>query len=129
MTVKFKFDYVLNLHSRNTYITAIERDGIDEETAYRKSLVQVNKGEIKSITKSKGGYAIVALKKNVPTLTTIEDYDEIIDAIQNANLAVDIMHQEKVYIFDGWEVDTDELSVCNDWSVIKDLEREGLENK
>lgn len=129
MTVKFKFDYVLNLHSRNTYITAIERDGIDEETAYRKSLVQVNKGEIKSITKSKGGYAIVALKKNVPTLTTIEDYDEIIDAIQNANLAVDIMHQEKVYIFDGWEVDTDELSVCNDWSVIKDLEREELENK
>ena len=127
MTVKFKFDYVLNLHSRNTYITAIERDGIDEETAYRKSLVQVNKGEIKSITKSKGGYAIVALKKNVPTLTTIEDYDEIIDAIQNANLAVDIMHQEKVFIFDDFVVDTDELNICNNWSEMKDIERELME--
>ena len=124
MTVKFKFDYVLDLHNRQSYITAIERDGIDEETAYKRSLVQINKGDIKSITKSKGGYANVILKKNVPTLATIEDYDEIIDVIQNANLAVDIMHQEKVYIFDGWEVDTDELNVCNNWSAMKDIERE-----
>lgn len=127
MTVKFKFDYVLDLHNRQSYITAIERDGVDEETAYKRSLVQVNKGEIKSVTKTKGGYAIVTLKKNVPTITTVEDYEEILDVIQNANLAVDIMHQEKVYIFDGWEVDTDELNVCNNWSEMKDIEREEME--
>lgn len=127
MTVKFKFDYVLDLHNRQSYITAIERDGVDEETAYKRSLVQVNKGEIKSVTKTKGGYAIVTLKKNVPTITTVEDYEEILDVIQNANLAVDIMHQEKVYIFDGWEVDTDELNICNNWSEMKDIEREEME--
>ena len=127
MTVKFKFDYVLDLHNRQSYITAIERDGVDEETAYKRSLVQVNKGEIKSVTKTKGGYAIVTLKKNVPTITTVEDYEEILDVIQNANLAVDIMHQEKVYIFDGWEVDTDDLNVCNNWSEMKDIEREEME--
>ena len=127
MTVKFKFDYVLDLHNRLTYISAIERDGVDEETAYKRSLVQVNKGEIKSVTKTKGGYAIVTLKKNVPTITTVEDYEEILDVIQNANLAVDIMHQEKVYIFDGWEVDTDELNICNNWSEMKDIEREEME--
>ena len=47
MTVKFKFDYVLDLHNRLTYINAIERDGVNEDIAYKRSLVQVNKGEIK----------------------------------------------------------------------------------
>ena len=35
MTVKFKFDYVLNLHNRNTYITSIERDGDKEDVAFK----------------------------------------------------------------------------------------------
>ena len=124
MTVKFKFDYVLDLHNRLTYINAIERDGVNEDVAYKRSLVQVNKGEIKSVTKTKGGYAIVTLKRNAPSITTVEDYDEILDAIQNANLALDIMHQEKVFIFDDFVVDTDELNVCNNWSEIKDIELE-----
>lgn len=128
MTVKFKFDYVLDLHNRLTYINAIERDGVNGDVAYKRSLVQVNKGEIKSVTKTKGGYANVALKRNAPSITTIEDYDEILDAIQNANLALDIMHQEKVYIFDDFVVDTDELNICNNWSEMKDIERELQEN-
>ena len=43
MTVKFNFDYVLNLHSRISYISAIERDGVDEEVSYKRSTVQVNR--------------------------------------------------------------------------------------
>ena len=124
MTVKFKFDYVLDLHNRQSYITAIERDGVEEELAYKRSLVQINKGDIKSITKTKDGAAIIIRKSINPPLTTVEDYDEILDAIQNANLALDIMHQEKVYIFDGFEVDSDELNVCNTWNALKDVERE-----
>lgn len=127
MTVKFKFDYVLDLHNRQSYITDIERDGIDEELAYKRSLVQINKGDIKSITKTKNGAAIIIRKSINPPLTTVEDYDEILDAIQNANLALDIMHQEKVYIFDDFVVDTDELNVCNNWSEMKDIERELME--
>ena len=127
MTVKFKFDYVLDLHNRQSYITAIERDGIDEELAYKRSLVQINKGDIKSITKTKNGAAIIIRKSINPPLTTVEDYDEILDAIQNANLALDIMHQEKVYIFDDFVVDSDELNVCNNWSEMKDIEREEME--
>ena len=127
MTVKFKFDYVLDLHNRQSYITAIERDGIDEELAYKRSLVQINKGDIKSITKTKNGAAIIIRKSINPPLTTVEDYDEILDAIQNANLALDIMHQEKVYIFDDFVVDSDELNVCNNWSEMKDIERELME--
>ena len=124
MTVKFKFDYVLDLHNRQSYITAIERDGLDEELAYKISLVQINRGDIKSITKTKDGAATIIRKSINPPLTTVEDYDEILDAIQNANLALDIMHQEKVYIFDGFEVDSDELNVCNTWNALKDVERE-----
>lgn len=127
MTVKFKFDYVLNLHNRQSYITAIERDGVEEEMAYKISLVQINKGDIKSITKTKDGAATIIRKTIGPPLTTVEDYDEILDAIQNANLALDIMHQEKVFIFDDFVVDTDELNICNNWSEIKDIERELME--
>ena len=58
MTVKFKFDYVLDLHNRQSYITAIERDGVEEEMAYKRSLVQINKGDIKSITKTKENLSI-----------------------------------------------------------------------
>jgi hypothetical protein len=57
-------------------------------------------------------------------LTAIEDYDEVIDTLQKANLALDIMRQEKVYIFDDFEVDDDELNVCEFWSTIRDEERE-----
>lgn len=126
MTVKFKFDYVLDLHNRQSYITAIERDGIDEELAYKKSLVQINKGDIKSITKNNDGTATIIRKSINPPLTTIEDYDEILDTIQNANLALDIMHQEKVFIFDDFVVDTDELNVCNTWNALKDEERDQM---
>ena len=127
MTVKFKFDYVLDLHNRQSYITAIERDGVEEEIAYKRSLVQINKGDIKSITKNKDGSSTIIRKSINPPLTTIEDYDEILDTIQNANLALDIMYQEKVYIFDDFVVDTDELNVCNNWSEMKDIEREEME--
>ena len=127
MTVKFQFNYVLDLHNRQSYITAIERDGVEEEIAYKRSLVQINKGDIKSITKTKDGSAIIIRKSINPPLTTIEDYDEIIDTIQNANLALDIMHQEKVFIFDDFVVDSDELNVCNNWSEMKDIEREEME--
>ena len=127
MTVKFKFEYVLNLHNKHSYVTAIERDGIEEEVAYRRSLVQIPNGDIKSVTKTSDGYAIVTRKSINPQLTTIESYEEILDAIQNANLALDIMHQEKVYIFDDFVVDTDELNVCNNRSEMKDIERELME--
>ena len=127
MTVKFKFDYVLDLHNRQSYITAIERDGVEEEVAYKRSLVQINKGDIKTITKNKDGSSTIIRKSINPPLTTIEDYDEILDTIQNANLALDIMYQEKVYIFDDFVVDTDELNVCNNWSEMKDIEREEME--
>ena len=124
MTVKFKFEYVLNLHNRNSYITAIEKDGVEEEIAFRRSLVQVNKGDVKSVVKTSDGSAIVTRRSISHPITTIETYDEVLDAIQKANLAVDIMHQEKVYIFDDFEVDSDELNVCNTWNALKDVECE-----
>lgn len=127
MTVKFKLDYVLNLHDRNSYINAIERNGINEEIAFKRSLVQINKGDIKSITKTSDGSAVIMRKdKSAGLLTTVEDYDDIIDNMQKANLALDIMRQEKVYIFDDFEVDDDELNVCESWSAIRDEERERL---
>lgn len=127
MTVKFKFDYVLVLHNRQSYINAIEKDGIDENTAFDRSLVQINKIDIKSINKNENGSATIIRKSINPPLTTVEDYDEILDTIQKANLAQDIMHQEKVYIFDDFVVDSDELNVCNNWSEMKDIEREEME--
>jgi bifunctional DNA-binding transcriptional regulator/antitoxin component of YhaV-PrlF toxin-antitoxin module len=126
MTVKFKFDYVLNLHNRNSYINYIEKDGVEEEIAFKRSLFQLNKGDIKSITKTSDGSAIIMMKNKEGLLTTVEDYDEIIDTIQKANLALDIMRQEKVYIFDNFEVDDDELNVCESWSAIRDAERDRL---
>jgi hypothetical protein len=126
MTVKFKFDYVLNLHNRNSYINYIERDGLEEEIAFKRSLVQLNRGDIKSVTKSSDGSAIIMMKNKEGLLTAVEDYDEVIDTIQKANLALDIMRQEKVYIFDDFEVDDDELNVCESWSAIRDEERDRL---
>lgn len=126
MTVKFKLDYVLNLHDRNSYINAIERNGINEEIAFKRSLFQLNKGDIKSITKSSDGSAIIMMKNNEGLLTAVEDYDDVIDTIQKADLALDIMYQEKVYIFDDFEVDDDELNVCESWSAIRDEERDIL---
>ena len=115
MEVKFKFDYVLNLHNRNTYITAIERDGDKEEVAFKRSLVQVNRLDIKSINKSSDGAAVLIMKTNTPPLKTVEEYNEVIDTIQRANIALEIMQKEKVYMFDGFEVDTDELSIIDGW--------------
>lgn len=126
MTVKFKFDYVLNLHNRNSYINYIERDGLEEEIAFKRSLFHLNNGDIKSITKTSDGSAIIMMKNKEGLLTTVEDYDEVIDTIQKANLALDIMRQEKVYIFDDFEVDDDELNVCESWCAIRDEERERL---
>ena len=126
MTVKFKFDYVLNLHNKNSYINYIERDGLEEEIAFNKSLIQLNKGDIKSVTKSSDGSAIIMMKNKEELLTAVEDYEEVIDTIQKANLALDIMYQEKVYIFDDFEVDDDELNICESWSAIRDEERERL---
>ena len=118
MEVKFKFDYVLNLHNRNTYITAIERDGDKEEVAFKRSLVQVNRGDIKTIEKSSDGAAIIILKTNMPLLKTVEEYDEIMDTIQKANIALDIIQKEKVYMFDSFDVDSDELNVVEGWKGI-----------
>ena len=112
MTVKFKFDYVLNLHNKHTYITAIERDGIDKEKAFKLSLVQINRCDIMAINKKSDGTSTILMKNSLPPISsTVEGYDEILDAIQNANLAVDMMHKEKVFIFDDFEVDDDELNV------------------
>lgn len=115
MEVKFKFDYVLNLHNRNTYITAIERDGDKEEVAFKRSLVQVNRSDIKSIDKTSDGAAVLIMKTNTSPLKTVEEYNEVIDTIQRANIALEIMQKEKVYMFDGFEVDTDELSIIDGW--------------
>ena len=125
MTVKFKFDYVLNLHNRISYINAIEKDGVEDEVAYRRSLTQVNRHDIRAIHKNSDGSATILMKKNnVAPLTTVEEYDEVLDTMQSANLAVDIMHQEKVYIFDEFEVDSDELNVCQNWRAMRDIEME-----
>ena len=128
MTVKFKFEYVLDLHNRHSYITAIEKDGVEEEVAYRRSLVQVKKGDVKAVSKASDGSAVVTRRSINPPITTIETYDEVLDTIQKANLALDIMHQEKVYIFDDFEVDSDELNVCDAWNALKDIEREDMDN-
>lgn len=120
MTVNFKFDYVLNLHDRNKYINLIEKDGMKEEDAFNRSLIKVNKYDIKSINKSFNGLAIIMFKNNSSSIiTTIEDYDEVIDVIQKANLALDIMRQERIYIFDEFEVDDDELNICEFWESMK----------
>lgn len=121
MTVKFKFDYVMYLHDRNIYINSIEKDGVEEEIAFNKSLVQLNKGDIKDITKSTDGSAIIKMKnKFAGLLTTVEDYEDVIEVMRKANIALDIMYQEKVYIFDDFKVDDDELDVCDSWRDIKD---------
>jgi predicted RNase H-like nuclease (RuvC/YqgF family) len=122
MTVNFKFEYVLNLHNKHSYIAASEKDGVEEDIAYRRSLVQIKKGDIKSVTKTSDGSAVIIRKSINPPLTTIEDYDEILDTIQKANLALDIMRQEKIYMFDDFEVDGDELNVCEAWHSLKDVE-------
>jgi hypothetical protein len=55
------------------------------------------------------------MKTNTPPLKTVEEYDDVIDTIQRANIALDIMQKEKVYIFDGFNVDTDELAIIDGW--------------
>lgn len=115
MEVKFKFDYVLNLHNRNAYITAIERDGDKEAVAFKRSLVQVNRLDIKSINKSSDGAAVLIMKTNTPPLKTVEEYNEVIETIQKANIALEIMRKEKVYMFDEFDVDADELDIVDGW--------------
>jgi hypothetical protein len=109
------------LHDRNVYINSIEKDGVEDEIAFKKSLVQLNSGDIKDITKSTDGSAIIKMKnKFAGLLTTFEDYEDVIEVMRKANLALDIMYQEKVYIFDDFKVDDDELNVCDSWIDIKD---------
>ena len=119
LRVKFNFDYVLNLHSRISYISAIERDGVDEDVAFKRSSVQVNRYDIKSITRTSEGAAVIITKKAGSPIITVEDYDEILDTMEKANLAIDIMHKEKIYIFDNFVVDDDELKVCDGWKELK----------
>lgn len=116
MTVKFKFDYTLNFHNRYTYIKSIESDGESEENALKLSLVSINKGEIKSIEKTSDGAANIILKRPSAVLTTVEEYNEVIETIQKANIALKIMQNEKVYIFDEFEVDSDELNIVDGWT-------------
>ena len=118
MTVKFKFDYVLNLHNKHSYITAIDKDGVTEDVALRRSLVQVNRLDIKSVTKLSDGTSTIIFKGDKPSLTTVEQYNDILDNIQKANIALNIMQQEKIYIFDKFEVDSDELNVVQNWKPI-----------
>jgi hypothetical protein len=109
------------MHDRNRYINAIERDGISEDLAYKYSFVRVNRSDIKSITKLSNGHAAVNMKRSsTPVLVTVEKYDEIIDTIQKVNIALDIMKQEKIYIFDDFEVDSDELNVVEGWKAMKE---------
>jgi hypothetical protein len=109
------------LHDRNVYINSIEKDGVEEEIAFKKSLVQLNSRDIKDITKSTDGSAIIKMKnKFAGLLTTFEDYEEVIEVMRKANIALDIMYQKKVYIFDDFKVDDDELNVCDSWIEIKD---------
>ena len=121
MTVNFKFNYTINIHDKHRYVNYIEKDGLKEEVAFNRSLMQINRDDIKAVNRSSDGYAIIVLKSNQGgTITTVEAYDEVLDTIQNANTALKIMNQNKVYIFDEFEVDSDELNVCNSWSDIKD---------
>ena len=121
MTVNFKFNYTINIHDKHRYVNYIEKDGLKEEVAFNRSLMQINRDDIKAVNRSSDGYAIIVLKSNQGgTITTVEANDEVLDTIQNANTALKIMNQNKVYIFDEFEVDSDELNVCNSWSDIKD---------
>lgn len=120
MKVNFNFDYALNVHNRNIYINSIKIDDIDEEEALEKSLVKVNRSDIKTINKTFNGCAVIVTKGEIPSIiTTIEEYEEIIDIMEKARLALDIMKKEKVYIFDDFEVDDDELNVCEVWKGMK----------
>jgi hypothetical protein len=118
MNVKFKFDYVLNFHNKHSYITAIDRDGVAEEIAFQRSIVQINRFDINSITKLSDGTANIIMKNTGVSLETVEQYNDIIETIQKANVALKIMQQEKVYIFDSFEVDSDELNVVNEWETL-----------
>jgi hypothetical protein len=108
------------MHDRNRYINAIDKDGISEYLAYKYSFVRVNKSDIKTITKLSNGSAAVNMKiSSTPVLVTLEKYDEIVDTIKKANIALDIMNKKKVYIFDDFEVDSDELNVVEGWKAMK----------
>lgn len=130
MEVNFKFDYVLTLHDRNVYMNNIEQDGVDEEISYKLSKVKVNKRDIKDITKSSDGSAVIMFKnKFAALLKTLEEYDDIIEVIRKADLAVDIMHQEKIYIFDDLNVEDEELNICESWCEIRNKEKDILNIK
>lgn len=130
MEVNFKFDYVLTLHDRNVYKNNIEQDGVDEEISYKLSKVKVNKRDIKDITKSSDGSAVIMFKnKFAALLKTLEEYDDIIEVMRKADLAVDIMHQEKIYIFDDFNVEDEELNICESWCEIRNDKKDILNIK
>lgn len=123
MTVNFNFNYVLNLHNREKYINAIEQKGLNEDIAYKKSLVQVNRDDIKVITKMSNCAAYITLKsKDSTEFTTLETYDEIHDTINKSNIALDIMRKHKIYAFDDFEVDSDELNIIEGFKEIENEE-------
>ena len=69
------------------------------------------------------GIFVLAIEKIRNTLDMkifVEKYDEIQDVISKANKALGIMQQEKVYLFDDFEVDSDELNVVEGWTEIKE---------
>ena len=79
----------------------------------------VHKNDIKSLTKSQNGAGKLMFRTIRPSIETIESYEEIVDAIQKANKALDIMNQEKIYIFDDFKVDSDELTIVDGWDAMK----------
>jgi hypothetical protein len=116
MIVNFSFDYVIQLHNKDAYISAIEKDEYAEEVAFKKSLVIVKRDDIKSMYKTPNGEAFIVFNGTRPSMTTVEGYDEIVDTIQKANTALDIMYKEKIYFFDGFEVDSDELNIIEGYN-------------
>jgi hypothetical protein len=55
------------------------------------------------------------MKTNIPPLKTVEEYNEVIEIMQKANIALEIMQKEKVYMFDSFNVDGDELAIIDGW--------------
>lgn len=111
MTVEFKFECMLNLHNRNTYINLI-KDEVEQNEAYKLSNMQININNIKSISKMSNGSALISLKlTSTLAIPTIEKYDEIVDVINKANIALNKMNKEKIYIFKDFIIDSKELIV------------------
>jgi ATP synthase F1 gamma subunit len=95
MTVKFNLDCVLNLHNKHIYISAIQRDSIEDDVAFKRSLVQINRLDIKTITKMSDGTARITMKNNLLSIETVENatYE---DANRVAQAAMDAYKKGEV---------------------------------